>query len=79
MGNGMIRAKAWPKDTEEPDEWTLEVEHANAHSHGAPGIYAMSHRVKRKFTSTISQSPKINLEQTNISMKKIQPSSFLFY
>ena len=42
MGNGMIRAKAWPKDTEEPDDWTLEVEHANAHSHGAPGIYAMS-------------------------------------
>ena len=48
MGNGMIRAKAWPKDTEEPDEWTLEVEHANAHSHGAPGIYAMSPQSKKK-------------------------------
>ena len=48
MGNGMIRAKAWPKDTEEPDDWTLEVEHANAHSHGAPGIYAMSPQSKKK-------------------------------
>ena len=48
MGNGMIRAKAWPKGDEEPDEWTLEIEHADAHTHGAPGIYAMSPQSKKK-------------------------------
>ena len=48
MGNGLIRAKAWPKDEEEPEEWTLEIEHANAHRHGAPGIYAMSPQSKKK-------------------------------
>ena len=48
MGNGMIRAKAWPKDEEEPEIWTLEVEHANAHRHGSPGIYAMSPQSKKK-------------------------------
>ena len=48
MGNGLIRAKAWPKDEDEPEEWTLEIEHANAHRHGAPGIYAMSPQSKKK-------------------------------
>ena len=48
MGKGMIRAKAWPKDDEEPNEWTLEIEHADAHTHGAPGIYAMSPQSKKK-------------------------------
>ena len=43
----MIRAKAWPKDDEEPNEWTLEIEHADAHTHGA-GIYAMSPQSKKK-------------------------------
>ena len=48
MGNGLIRAKAWPKEETEPDEWTLEVEHNQAHTHGAPGIYAMSPQSKKK-------------------------------
>lgn len=48
MGTGMIRAKAWAKDDPEPEGWTLEVEHSNAHSHGSPGIYAMSPQSKKK-------------------------------
>ena len=48
MGTGMIRAKAWAKDLPEPEGWTLEVEHNNAHSHGSPGIYAMSPQSKKK-------------------------------
>ena len=48
MGTGMIRAKAWAKDVPEPEGWTLEVEHNNAHSHGSPGIYAMSPQSKKK-------------------------------
>lgn len=41
-GSGVVRAKAWPKDESEPDEWTIEVEHKNAHKTGAPGIYGFS-------------------------------------
>jgi len=48
MGTGVVRAKAWAKDEQEPENWTIEVEHNNAHTHGAPGIYAMSPQSKKK-------------------------------
>ena len=38
-GSGVVRAKCWLRDEPEPDAWTIEVEHANAHRSGAPGIY----------------------------------------
>jgi outer membrane protein assembly factor BamB len=41
-GVGMIRAKAWPRDQAEPAEWTFEVRHEGAHTHGSPGLYAMT-------------------------------------
>lgn len=41
-GSGVVRAKAWPRDEQEPAEWTLEVPHARAHTHGAPGIYGFT-------------------------------------
>jgi hypothetical protein len=47
-GQGMIRAKAWLKNSEEPDNWILEVPHENPHLKGAPGIYAMSPQSKKK-------------------------------
>lgn len=47
-GTGMIRAKAWPKMGDEPDEWTIEVPHSTPHLQGAPGIYAMSPQSKKK-------------------------------
>jgi len=47
-GSGMLRAKAWPRTEEEPDEWTLEVPHSHPHTHGAPGIYALSPQSKKK-------------------------------
>jgi len=47
-GSGMIRAKAWEKDSPEPSDWTLEVPHAVPHRNGAPGIYAMSPQSKKK-------------------------------
>ncbi len=47
-GTGMIRAKAWEKDSPEPEAWTLEVSHAIPHRNGAPGVYAMSPQSKKK-------------------------------
>lgn len=41
-GAGVVRAKCWPHDEVEPDAWTIEVEHANAHRTGAPGIFGFA-------------------------------------
>ncbi len=41
-GGAMLRAKAWPRDGEEPSAWTLEVPHAVAHRHGSPGLYGFT-------------------------------------
>jgi outer membrane protein assembly factor BamB len=41
-GSGVVRAKAWPKGEPEPEAWTIEVEHRNAHAKGAPGVYGFS-------------------------------------
>jgi hypothetical protein len=45
---GLIRAKAWPREDEEPDQWTLEVKHSRPHTQGASGIYALSPQSKKK-------------------------------
>ena len=47
-GTGLIRAKAWLKDEEEPEAWVLEIPHQVPHTQGAPGIYAMSPQSKKK-------------------------------
>jgi hypothetical protein len=47
-GTGLIQAKAWPSEEEEPDEWTLEVSHSMPHLQGSPGLYAMSPQSKKK-------------------------------
>jgi outer membrane protein assembly factor BamB len=41
-GAGVVRAKAWPRDEAEPDAWTIEVPHARANTHGAPGVYGFT-------------------------------------
>ncbi len=41
-GSGVVRAKAWERDGEEPDEWLIEVPHKVAHKKGAPGLIGFS-------------------------------------
>lgn len=41
-GSAVIRAKVWPRDSQEPKEWLLEVVDPNGHTHGAPGIYGFT-------------------------------------
>ena len=41
-GSGVVRAKAWPRDEEEPSSWTIEVPHKIAHTKGAPGLFGFS-------------------------------------
>ena len=54
-GSGVVRAKAWEKGTEEPMTWTLEAPHANAHTQGSPGVYALSPQsLKKVYLDNIS-------------------------
>ncbi|MBP52313.1 MAG: hypothetical protein CMI27_04125 [Opitutae bacterium] len=47
-GSGVVLAKAWIKGDPEPGSWTLQAPHTIAHTHGAPGVYAMSPQSKKK-------------------------------
>ena len=54
-GSGVIRAKAWEKGADEPEAWTIEAPHANAHQQGSPGIYALSPQsLKKVYIDNIS-------------------------
>jgi len=41
-GSGVVRAKAWERGTTEPEAWSIEVNHARAHTQGSPGIYGFT-------------------------------------
>ena len=57
-GSGVIRGKAWPKGEAEPDAWTIEVEHKNAHKKGAPGLFGFSPQSQKAvFVDNISITP----------------------
>ena len=47
-GTGLVRAKVWSRETEEPEDWTLEEIHLRPHKQGAPGVYALSPQSKKK-------------------------------
>jgi hypothetical protein len=41
-GSGTARVKTWKKGEPEPQKWTLEVKHRNAHKQGAPGLFCFA-------------------------------------
>ena len=41
-GTGVVRAKVWPRKSDEPAAWTIEVPVARAHKHGSPGLYGFT-------------------------------------
>jgi hypothetical protein len=60
-GSGVVRAKAWPRDGEEPEAWTIEVPHKNAHTHGAPGLFGFAPQVKfRVYLDNVAITPNEN-------------------
>ncbi|MGE9271154.1 MAG: PQQ-binding-like beta-propeller repeat protein [Verrucomicrobiales bacterium] len=53
-GSGTVLAKAWPRDEEEPSEWTIEVPVKHCHPQGAPAVYAFSPQsLKRVYIDNI--------------------------
>ncbi|MFQ5504146.1 MAG: PQQ-binding-like beta-propeller repeat protein [Planctomycetota bacterium] len=57
-GTGWIRAKAWQRGTPEPSDWTIQVRHSHAHTHGSPGLYGFSPQSRfRVYLDNISVAP----------------------
>lgn len=56
-GSGVVRAKAWKKSDPEPEAWTIEVAHKNAHPNGCPGFYSLAPQEQRAWIDNISVTP----------------------
>jgi outer membrane protein assembly factor BamB len=57
-GSGVVRAKAWEKGQAEPQDWTIEVPHKRAHTHGSPGFFGFSPQSKfRVYIDNIAVEP----------------------
>jgi outer membrane protein assembly factor BamB len=57
-GSGVIKAKFWKRSDTEPAEWSIEVQHANAHKSGSPGLYGFAPQSKfRAYIDNISVTP----------------------
>jgi hypothetical protein len=53
-GSGVVRAKAWENGADEPDAWTIEVPHRNAHANGSPGLFGFSPQEMRVYIDNVS-------------------------
>ena len=56
-GTGVVRAKAWKRGETEPDSWTLEVPHKNAHRSGSPGLFGFSPQDMRVYIDNVAVTP----------------------
>ncbi len=57
-GSGVVRAKAWEKEGQEPAEWTIEVKVGVAHTQGCPGLFSFTPlNQKRTYIDNISITP----------------------
>ncbi len=56
-GSGVVRAKAWKKGEAEPEAWTIEVPHKNAHQEGSPGLFGFTPQEQRAWIDNIVVTP----------------------
>lgn len=47
-GSGEVRAKAWPKDEDEPADWTIKVPVKDVHPKGSAGVFAFSPQAQKR-------------------------------
>jgi outer membrane protein assembly factor BamB len=59
----VARGKVWPRDQEEPNEWTLEVEDSTPNREGAPALYGFSTGIQGQ------QKPGTEIFYTNVKIK----------
>jgi outer membrane protein assembly factor BamB len=53
-GSGTVRGKAWKKGDAEPEAWTIEVPHKQAHVSGSPGMFGFAPQEQRVAIDNIS-------------------------
>ncbi len=46
-GVGTVRGKAWKKGDPEPEAWTIEYQHKDAHKKGAPGLFGFAPQAQK--------------------------------
>jgi len=57
-GTATVKAKVWPKSSDEPESWTIEVPHKKGHIQGAPGLFGFSPQSQKPvFVDNISIIP----------------------
>ncbi|MCB1242465.1 MAG: PQQ-binding-like beta-propeller repeat protein [Verrucomicrobiales bacterium] len=57
-GSGVVRGKAWQKGQPEPEAWSIEYTHKDAHKKGSPGLFGFSPQSqKRVYIDNISVTP----------------------
>jgi outer membrane protein assembly factor BamB len=56
-GSGVVHAKAWKKGEPEPEAWTIELQHKNAHPNGCPGFYSLAPQDQHAWIDNISVTP----------------------
>lgn len=47
-GSGTVLAKAWPRGTDEPTEWTIETPVKHVHPNGSPAVFAFSPQSQKR-------------------------------
>jgi outer membrane protein assembly factor BamB len=47
-GSGIVLAKAWPRGTDEPAEWTIETPVKHVHPKGSPAVFAFSPQSQKR-------------------------------
>jgi outer membrane protein assembly factor BamB len=47
-GSGIVFAKAWPRGTDEPAEWTIETPVKHVHPSGSPAVFAFSPQSQKR-------------------------------
>ncbi|MES2923864.1 MAG: PQQ-binding-like beta-propeller repeat protein [Verrucomicrobiota bacterium] len=47
-GTGTVYAKAWPRGTDEPAEWTIETPVKHVHPKGSPAVFAFSPQSQKR-------------------------------
>jgi hypothetical protein len=56
-GSGIVRAKAWKKGEPEPEAWTIEMPHKQAHQNGSPGLFGFAPSEQKAWIDNISVTP----------------------
>ena len=57
-GSGVIRAKVWQRNDQEPSHWTIKVPHKRAHQNGSPGIFGVAPQIRfAVYVDNVSVTP----------------------